>query len=92
MTLDSSTVSIKHEEPVYVTSSPGDDDAWGHPPVNQYIVVVRVRSLGEPIAGVYVPTLSLHTPSVIDPQLALEFAAWEAASDEALAHFEAKLD
>jgi len=90
MTFDSRAISIKYEEPVYVTSEPSDSDAWGQPPANHYVMVMG--SLGEPIAGVYVPALPLDAFPVIDPQLALELEAWEAASDEALARFEAELD
>lgn len=88
---DSRTQTVKRDIPVYVTSEPRDSE-WGQPSASHYVfVVVGNRLRGQPISDVYLPL----TPSDISPVgsgLAAEFEAWDAASDEALANFEASLD
>lgn len=72
------------------TSAPDHDSAqesWGQPPISQYDLSVH----GEPIQGVYVtspPARRLR----LDPALAAEFAAWEAASDQDFTKFVEDLD
>lgn len=88
---DSRTMTVEHDAPVYVSSEPRDSE-WGQPAASYYVfTMVGSRLLGQPIAGVYLPSLSSDLPP-IDPLLAAELEAWEAASDEALANFEATLD
>ncbi len=78
--------------PVYSTSFQAgeDDDVWIQGPttkqpyehlVKSYIKGIYVQ-IGEPVSIV----------PLIDPDTVSEFAAWEAASDEALLNFENNLD
>ena len=87
MSFDSGAAPTKLEGLVYISS---EHDVSGCVQSNPYVPGLRL--LREPIDGVYVPTVSLGASPVADPQLALEFECWEAASDEALARFEAELD
>jgi len=90
-TIDSRTLTVRHDTPVYVSSEPRDSE-WGQPPASHYVFsTVGARLFGQPIAGVYLLSPSSGISS-IDSHLATEFEAWDAASDEALASFEATLD
>jgi len=91
ITKDSRTETVRHELPIYVTSEPQDSE-WGQPAASHYEFTVVDNTLyGQPIMQIYLPL----TPSdvlPIDPCLAAELEAWDAASDEALANLEAMLD
>lgn len=88
--IDSRKPTVRHDVPVYVTSEPKDSE-WGQPAASRYVftIVGNNRLLGEPIAGVYLPSSDIFP---VDSRLAAEFEAWDAASDEALMRFEATLD
>ena len=89
--INSRTITVQYDTPVYVSSEPQDSD-WGQPAASRYVFkIVSKRLLGQPIAGVYLASSSSDILPV-DPLLAAEFEAWDAASDEALANFEATLD
>ncbi|MGQ9625281.1 MAG: hypothetical protein ACUVV0_00035 [Anaerolineae bacterium] len=92
---DSKTIAIECNSPIYVTpyvTSEPQDSEWGQPAASYYVFTIAGnRLLGQPIAGVYLPSPLSDIPPV-EPLLALEFEAWDAASDEALANFEATLD
>jgi hypothetical protein len=62
---------------------------WIQPPISR-----QVFDRVEPtiIDGLYVQTRRLEIVPVIEPDLALELEAWEAASDEALMLFETECD
>jgi len=87
--VNSSASTLNPTVSVYVTSE-SPDSGWGQPPASHYTFTYQgTRLIGELIAGVYLPSSPQDTP--IDSRLASEFAAWEAASDEALSDFESKL-
>ncbi|HEC33704.1 MAG TPA: hypothetical protein ENI37_03185 [Chloroflexi bacterium] len=89
--LDSRTQTIGVDTLVYATSEP-ESSEWGQPPASHYFFTIIGTTLhGQLISGVY-PSPGLAIPSVVDPQLAAELEAWDAASDEVLAAFEAGLD
>lgn len=91
MVIDSREALVGHDVPVYVTSESKESE-WGQPAASLYVfTIVGDRLFGQPIAGVYLPSPPLDILP-IDSRLAAEFAAWEAASDEALVNFEATLD
>ena len=86
---DSRRVSIQDEAIVYVTSEPQENE-WGQPAASRYVFAIEgTRLYGQLIAGVYVSQSYTYS---IDSCLAAELEAWDAASDEALANFEAMLD
>ena len=91
--IDSRTPIVmgRYQVPIYVTSEPQDSE-WGQPAASHYEFTVVDNTLyGQPIMEIYLP----RAPSDIwpvDPYLAAELEAWDAASDEALANFEAMLD
>ncbi|MEW6232658.1 MAG: hypothetical protein AB1566_10150 [Chloroflexota bacterium] len=88
---DSRTLTIGEDVPKYVTSEPRESE-WGQPAASYYVFTIVGTTLrGQPIAGVYLPSPSLDILPV-DSRLAAELEAWDAASDEALANFEATLD
>ena len=88
---DSRTQTVKRDVPVYATSEPRDTE-WGQPSASHYVfVVVGNRLRGQPIADIYLP-LALSDILPVGSDLAAELDAWDAASDEALADFEASLD
>lgn len=91
MAIDSGTVSVDYDAQVYASSEPTDADAWQHTRANYYAWLGL--SLDRQVTGgCYVGTPSPARSTAIDPHLDAEFAAWDAASDEALALFEAELD
>lgn len=74
----------------YRTSDAKDD--WAQPSVSHYVIwlhegVVR----GQLIHGLYVPSW-VATGNDIDPELLAELSAWDSASDEDFAAFEANLE
>jgi len=81
------TLLTTREESLYVST-----EEWGQPPashqVTEILVGQRTEEQGEP-GTIYATTRSTHTE--MDPELEAEFAAWDLASDEALANFEAEL-
>jgi len=88
---DSRRMTIEEAKRIYVTSEPQDSE-WGQPPASQYVFTIEgTRLLGEPIAGIYLPSSPPEVPP-IDSCLMEEFEAWELASDEALTNFEEALD
>jgi hypothetical protein len=88
---DSRTQTVKCNFPTYLTSEPRDSE-WGQPAASNYFFMVDGNRLrGQLIADAYLPSLSYGIP-VVEPDLATELEAWDAASDEALADFEATLD
>jgi hypothetical protein len=91
--IDSRTAIIiaRYESPRYITSEPHDSE-WGQPAASHYEFTVVDNTLyGQPIGMVYAPSPSSDILPV-DPYLATELEAWDAASDEALVNFEATLD
>jgi len=75
---------------VYVSSDADEaESTWIQPSISR-------RSIGNAgptiLDGIYVMTPQADPWQGIDPDLALEFEAWDLASDEALALFEAGLD
>ncbi|MFQ5794964.1 MAG: hypothetical protein ACE5JP_07940 [Candidatus Bipolaricaulia bacterium] len=89
--VDSRTPTVEHEAFVYVTSEPKDSE-WGQPAASYYeFTTVGTTLRGQLIAEVYLASSSSDIPP-IDLHLAAELEAWDAASDEALANFEATLD
>lgn len=90
-TVDSRVISVERRRSVYVTSEPQGSD-WGQPAASQY----RFEAIGGALRGA--PVASLYWPprrsehEFDDSGLTLELEAWEAASDEALANFEASLE
>jgi len=89
--IDSREASVRHDIPVYVTSESKESE-WGQPAASLYVfTIVGDRLFGQPIAAVYLPSPPLDILP-IDSRLAAEFEAWDTASDEALANFEATLD
>lgn len=88
---DSRTSMVRDDAPMYVASEPQDSE-WGQPAASYYeFTIVGTVLHGQPIAEVYVPSPSSDILP-IDPHLAIELEAWDAASDEALLNFEALLD
>lgn len=89
LALDSRSATVSSKKNYYVTSEP-QEDSWGQPPASHYVLYVQGdRLVGAPIAGVYATSPSSEI--TFEAQLAAEFAAWEAASDEAILSFEQKL-
>lgn len=79
-----------HTSSIYATSDPSDEreeGEWGQPSISHY----DLSTHGEPIKGMYVPSSPEHRIN-LDPELAAEFEAWEAASDEDFIKFEEELD
>lgn len=90
-TLDSRTETTAREAPAYVGSESGHA-AWGQPPISHYhFTMVGGTLRGQLISGTYCSFSEDRLPTVIDSQLAAEFAAWERVSDEALVAFEESL-
>ncbi len=88
---DSRTLTIGEDAPRYGASEPRESE-WGQPAASYYVFTIVGTTLrGQPIAGVCLPSPSSDVLPV-DSCLAAEMEAWEAASDEALANFEAALD
>ncbi len=82
---DSRTVVIK-EPLLYSTSDSGGEYAylWIQEPIGRQPYDASIRLIRD---GIYART-ELPELSLMDSALADEFAAWEAASDEALVNFE----
>lgn len=92
MTVNSGTAVLERNAPVYMTSDEPTYSNWGQPAASHYsFLIVGTIMFGNPIAGVYLPSPGAIS-TAIDSRLAEEFAAWEAASDEALVNFEAMLE
>lgn len=64
---------------------------WGQPPARQMIYFFSLAEYGEVIKGVYVTTGAANKLAT-ELDLAQEFKAWEAASDEDFWMFEKGLD
>jgi len=94
--IDSRTETVVKVASSYITSAPIEDDRWGQPPASQYVFTLVGDTLhGQLISGteeVHVPSRSLEYLPIIDPQLDMEFQAWDMLSDEALMNFERELD
>ena len=91
MTPDSKTMTILPETSegfVYLTSDPLENDWGGQLPISRQSCLPRQSAL---IDGIYVAAQPPEEKFPMDFDLAGEFAAWEAASDEALQRFEAGL-
>ena len=72
----------------YVDSAPRSD-AWGQPPASRYqFRVVGNILTGRALMGSYYAVPPSGETSALDQDLAEEFEAWYAASDEALEKFE----
>lgn len=93
MTLDSRTCIVEQDIavfPQYSSSETGGDiSVWIQLPISHQ-AIDPVRSAI--IDGIYVQTQHPEIALAIEPDLAWELEAWEAASDEALMLFEAKCD
>lgn len=87
-------VSLKFNQvqPAYASSSSGGElfPAW----IQESITVQTLEISTHPlIKGIYAQVSEAVLPiQAADPSLAHEFAAWEAASDEALFNFEKNLE
>ena len=68
----------------YQTSQPGD--SWGQPPASQYAFYVDNAMVlhGHLLAGGMYCAEPSSAQLAVDPDLLVEFAAWESASDEAV--------
>lgn len=85
--------TFRKEDPTYVNSGTPEGSQWGQPSVSYYtLVVINGKLYGQPISDVYFQPQREAGVEVLDYELAAEFEAWEAASDEALADFETELD
>jgi hypothetical protein len=90
MTNDSRISKVREEKAPYGSStsgSPTDLNYWIQPPLNQQ----TLEPASHLIDGIYIQTES-HFYLALKANLDQEFAAWEAASDEALILFEKELD
>lgn len=85
-------IKMSQDRPVYLTSAKGEDDVldWIQEPLVLLPFDPSIKSI---IEGIYVE-ISEHQiiSRVSEPNLNDEFAAWEAASDEALLNFENSLE
>jgi hypothetical protein len=79
---------------LYMTSE-SKRSAWGQPPISHYVFTVVDGALHGQLVSqesdVYA-SLSAECLFVVEPQLDLEFQAWDTLSDEALIDFEQQLD
>jgi len=75
--------------PLYLTSEVREDDWGGQLPISRQNLVYEIESL---IDGIYATMKRPEVVLVLEPDLELEFQAWESASDEALTNFEKQLD
>jgi hypothetical protein len=83
MTLNSATAFIHDGQRLYSDSGSENFVAWIQEPISR-----QIFSKGILINNLYVQvTPSVEAASALD-EVAREFAAWEAASDEALLNFE----
>ncbi len=83
MTLNSATAVIHETQRLYSDSGSENQATWIQDPVSR-----QIFSKGTLINNLYVQvTPSVEAVSASD-EIAREFAAWEAASDEALLNFE----
>jgi len=93
MILDSRTSLLEGKSekiPVYSTSDPYDDVyVWIQPSISRQVLDPAGSRI---VSGIYVQTQIAEVIPVIEPELAWEFEAWEAASDEALFLFESECD
>ena len=91
--LDSRTSIVKQdvaEDTLY--SSPemvGDVGVWIQPSLSDQAICVAESTI---IDGIYARTQRPGVAPAIEPDLAWELDAWEAASDEALMFFEAECE
>jgi len=92
--VDSRTTSeVEEKSRQYRTSGTPEWSHWGQPPITHYtFVVIEGLMYGQPIAEPYYRPEAPADVEILDSDLAAEFEAWEAASDEALAAFEAYLE
>ena len=91
MTNDSRISIIREEKAPYGYSTSGsstDLDYWIQPSLNQQ----TLEPASHLIDGIYIQTGSHFDRLILKAYLVQEFAAWEAASDEALILFEKELD
>lgn len=96
MTIDSRTCVKEHGiagHSLYssseVTGKATEESVWIQPSISRQTIDMSESSI---IDGIYVRTRHPARIPVIEPDLALELEAWEAASDEALRLFEAECD
>jgi hypothetical protein len=91
--LDSRTSIVKQDiaaNPLYSSSETvGDVGVWIQPSVSDQAICVAGSTI---IDGIYAQTQRPEFAPVIEPDLAWELEAWEAASDEALLLFEAECE
>jgi hypothetical protein len=92
MTLDSKTFVNPRgllNKQMYLTSDPQENDWGGQLPVSRQTFQPGLADL---IDGIYVAAKPPEVIFSFEPELENEFAAWEAASDEALLNFESTLE
>ena len=71
------------------SSSVGCDSTWIQPSVSQQNINTNESII---INGIYAQVMPQEINPMLNIELALEFEAWEVASDEALSLFETQLD
>ncbi len=76
--------------PLYLSSDPTEGaGSWIQPPISHPSIDLAGSTI---IDGIYIKTRHPEIMPIIEPDLAWELEAWEAASDEALMLFEAECD
>jgi len=81
MTPNSATVFVHEASRRY--SDSGTESFWIQEPVSR-----QIFPQGKLINGLYVQVLPVNEAIFVSDELSREFAAWDAASDEALLNFE----
>lgn len=83
MTLNSATTFIHDSQRLYSDSGSENPVAWIQEPISR-----QIFSKGTLINNLYVQVTPLGETLSAADEIAREFAAWDAASDEALLNFE----
>ena len=85
------TVKLSQDHPVYLSSSQGEEDKLNW--IQESLVLPAYDpSTSSIIENIYVEVGGNEAASMISNAELDEFAAWEAASDEALLNFENELE
>jgi hypothetical protein len=87
--VNSRTPTLQSEPSPYVTSE--SINTWGQPPVSHYGYDSVNSRLIKGVYAVLSPLPFFYMVTTFDPMLKAEIKAWEAASDDDLAKFEASL-
>ncbi len=93
MILDSRTFIVEQGVAVLLlysaSEASGDVGVWIQPPIGLQVIDSAESTV---IDGVYVQTQPTEIVPLVEPDLAWELEAWEAASDEALMLFETECE